>query len=302
MIFKDKISEKGKVIDAETKVLFEKALKSQSHPGDLLLILINGYLTEDLPKGNSPYVIGMGKEGWSEHTDFDFIDVYRTQSIHYELYSDYIKKHEWHPARQQEIEQLRYVEGISLHIEMMIYLKIWEADMAIKKLYELVRVLHGEHFDWHFKIDESSRDTDATGVRHEIIRKLVRDKVETISPILYKVIKETYITQLRNSIAHSNYSFLGRHIHPNNYIKADPASQLKAVSFDEWIDIFHNTMMLQNGLIGLSNMIWKHYSDLALANKNLNEIRVVKADGSTELRNVYYRSDYKDWAWESQMT
>jgi len=60
--------------------------------------------------------------------------------------------------------------------------------------------------------------------------------------------------------------------------------------------------MLQNGLIGLSNMIWKHYSDLALANKNLNEIRVVKADGSTELRNVYYRSDYKVWAWESQMT
>lgn len=302
MIFKDKLSEKGKVINTEIQLLFEKALKSQTHSGDLLLVLINGFLTEDVPQGNSPYVIGMGKEGWSEHTHFDFIDLYRTESIEDEPYSEYIKRHEWDPARQQEIEQLRYKESISLHVEMMIYLKIWEADMTIKKLYEFVRILNGEHFDWHFKIAASNRDTDATGNRQDIIRNLVRDRVRLFSEHFYRVIKETYITQLRNSIAHSNYSFLGRHIHPNNYIKSDPASQLKAVSFDQWIDIFHNTIMLQNELIGLSNKIWKHYSDLALANNNLNEIRVTKADGTTELRNAYYRSDYKVWAWESQMT
>ena len=309
MIFKDKIKEKVKPISDEINSLFEIALKNQTHSGDLLLILSNGFYSEDIAERNktnpdkfSPYVIGMGKEGWSEHTHFDFIDLYRNHSIYKETYTEYIKHHECDPAKQKEIKQLRNEEGITIHVEMMIYLKIWEADMTIKKLYEFVRILCGESFNWHFKIAESNRDKSATGTRQDIIRELIRDKVRPFTETLYAILKVTYITQLRNSIAHSNYSFLGRHIHPNNFIKEDLASQLKAVSFDEWIDIFHNTLMLQNELIGLSNKIWKHYSDIALANKNINEIRITKSDGSVELRNVYYRSDFKEWVWESQMT
>jgi hypothetical protein len=309
MIFKDKIREKRAPIEHEINNLFEIALKNQTHSGDLLLLFANGFFSDDINEGNktnpnkfSPYVIGMGKEGWSEHTHFDFIDVYRRHSISKETYVEYIKKHQWDPTRQKEIEELTNDEGITIHVEMMIYLKIWEADLTIKKLYEFVRILNGEHYDWHFKISESNRDRSATGTRQDLIRNSIRDKIAPFSKQLNLILRETYLTQLRNSIAHSNYSFLGRHIHPNNYIETDPASQLKAISFDQWIDIFHNTIMLQNELIGLSNRIWKHYSDLALANSNLSEIRITKADGSTELKNLFYRAEYKEWVWESQMT
>jgi hypothetical protein len=301
MIFKDKLKEKKAPLVKEFESLFQLALKTQSHDGDLLLILLNGAFNDETMQGLSPYMIGIGKEGWSEQTHFEFIDMYRTHSISDETYVEYVKKHVWDPERQKQIEELTDEESLTIQVEMMIYLKIWEADMTIKKLYEFVRLVCGESYDWHFRVANSSRDATATGTRQDIIRQLIRDKVKPHSGVLNGILTSTYKTQLRNSIAHSNYSFLGRHIHPNNFIKDDPASQLKAVSFDEWIDIFHNTLMLQNELIGLSNMIWRHYSEIALKNNNLNEIRVTKADGSTELRNVYFREQHKDWVWESQM-
>ncbi len=102
---------------------------------------------------------------------------------------------------------------------MLIYLKFWEADSTIKKLYQFVRILHGEPYDWYFKISESNRDKNSTGKRQDIILLKIRNRLKEFSSTLYQVIKDTYKTQIRNSIAHSNYSFLSRNIHLNNFIK-----------------------------------------------------------------------------------
>jgi hypothetical protein len=176
---------------------------------------------------------------------------------------------------------------------MMIYLKIWEADMTIKKLYEFVRILSGEHYDWYFKISESARDKGAL-TRQQIIRKLVRSKVDKISPILSKLIMDTYNTQIRNSIAHSNFYMAGRNIGLNNYIEEDKANQLHNVSFDEWINIFHKTIILYNELIWLSNQTNIIYGDRALSGETI-EIQITEKIRKPYNLELEYRGAYKDW-------
>lgn len=51
--------------------------------------------------------------------------------------------------------------------------------------------------------------------------------------------------QVRNSIAHSNYSFMNRNIHLNNVNGNSSKSQIHELSFDEWINNFHYTMIFQ---------------------------------------------------------
>jgi hypothetical protein len=302
MIFKDKLIELEKVFNPELDRLFDLVFKNQTHPSDLLLLHINGFFRPDTEALNAatrqkfnPHVIGPGHEGHSEETHYNFIDKYRRSHIANLSLAEYLKLHEYSPDRKEEIEQLVDIEETTIQLEMLIYIKFWEADMIIKKLYQFVRLLNGQHYDWYFKIQESARDKDGTGSRQDLIRISIRDRLKTISPILYNAIKETYKTQLRNSIAHSNYSFQGRFIHPNNYIKEDLASQLKAVSFDEWINIFHHTITLHNQYIRLDNKINEHYREEALRNKNELQIRVTDKVGKQYPLTVIYRSEWNDW-------
>jgi hypothetical protein len=305
MIFVDKLVEREKVLNPELDRLFELAFKNQSHPGDLLLLYINGFYRADTIKLNerleqklNPHVIGPGSEGHSEQTHYVFIHKYRTMNISKLSYPEYLKLHEWTQERKNEIDEVVEIEETTIQLEMLIYLKCWEADLIIKKLYQFVRLLHGEHYDWYFKIQESARDKDATSSRQDLIRLMIRDRLKDISPKFYDTIKETYKTQIRNSIAHSNYSFQGRHIHPNNYIKDDIASQLKAVSFDDWVNIFHNTLIIYNEYIRLNNRINETYIKLAGQNNNEVEIRVTEKDGKQYPHYVMYRPEWNDWRYK----
>jgi len=269
MIFKDKLLEFEKVLNPEIKRLFSAALEAQPHETDLLLIHLNGSYNKDTVTWNAhhaeklnPHGFGPGDEWHSEFAHYSFIDKYRRTHIFEKTLPEYLKLHEYSPERKEEIEKWVDIEETTIQLEMLIYLKFWEADLIIKKLYQFVRLLNGEHYDWYFKLQESARDNTATGSRQDIIRLKVRDRLQTISPIFYQLIKNTYKTQLRNSIAHSNYSFLGRYIHPNNYIENDKSAQLKYVTFDEWIDTFHKTLCFHNQYIELDNMINHHFSEV----------------------------------------
>ncbi|MEP2671571.1 MAG: hypothetical protein ABJH04_21380 [Cyclobacteriaceae bacterium] len=302
MIFSDKLKEIEKILSPELDKTFDLAMKNQSHPGDLLLIYINGFYRADtielnkrLNQNLNPHVIGPNHEGWSEQTHYSFIHKYRTTNISKLLLPEYLKLHVYTPERRAEIDELVNIEETTIQLEMLIYLKFWEADSIIKKFYQFVRLLNGEHYDWYFKIQESSRDKGATGSRQDLIRLKIRDRLKDISPVFYKTIKETYLTQIRNSIAHSNYSTTSRHIHPNNYIADDPASQLKVVSFDQWIDIFHNTLILHNEYIRLNNRINETYRELAKKNNNEIEIRVTEENGKQYPLIVTYREEWNDW-------
>lgn len=302
MIFLEKLQEREKVIEVEFDRLIAIAYKNQTHPGDLLLLHVNGFFDLNTVKSNkfynenkSLYSIGPGIEGLSERTHSNFINQYRNNNISPFTYLDYLKLIEWSPERQNEINQLNQIEEIGIQLEMLIYIKFWEADSIIKKLYQFVALLNGEPYHWNFKIENSPKDKDNTGSRRKILSSKIRDKIKNHSEVLFNLFKNTYKPQIRNSIAHSNYSMMGRHIQLNNFVENDPFAQIVALSFDEWVDIFHDTMILYNQYKRLDNSINKLYGNIATQNNNEMQVRITDNKGKQSFFMLTYRPEWNDW-------
>jgi len=305
MLFKSILNKKTASVQSEFDRFFLDILKNQTHTGDLLLIDINGYYNPEVKSWRSPdnkmcpYMFGPNKEGHSQFLHHQFIGEYLKKSILEQPYEEYVKQHEYSQERFNEISELQKLEGDSIQYEMLMYLKIWEADLFIKQFYQLVRLSEGLEYDWHFSIWESNRDNDATGKRHEIIRKRIRNKIEKKYPEIYAAIKCAFNTQIRNSIAHSKYSMIGRYIHLNNYIADDDASQIKVVSFDEWVDLMHNTLVIYSQLTRILNCAGEFYRKFQEERKGIMEIRINRKDmvPATEFRMLKYRPEWDDWYW-----
>lgn len=303
MLFENLIRSKGQLLEAEIDRLFALALQSQQHLSDLLLIHLNGnYRDEIVSYGGvtmSPFIIGPDRIGWAYFTHYQFINQYRSVAASQPSQQGYLAslKEQLDKGETQERDRRIANEDMSIHLETLIYLKVWESDFVLKRFYEFVRVLHGESYDWYFKIAESSRDTMATGVTHEIIRKKIRDKLKDISPVLFEAFSVSYKSQIRNSVAHSNFSLQGRHLQLNNYQAADPASQLHAITYEDWADIFHTTLMLYNMMIGLDHRIHAHYGVVAAQRGNEVNIliRDVRDGGSEYEVPLTYRTEFQDY-------
>lgn len=307
MLFNDILNTKTNNIQPEFDKLFNDILKNQTHDGDLLLIKVNGFYNPEvhswlnLKEKLCPYMIGPNMEGHSDNLHYEFIHNYRTSAISQYTHPDYLKLLKWDPVRTQDIDKLTNIEALTIQLEMLVYLKIWEADFFIKKLYQLTRLSQGENYDWHFSIAESNRVKNATGTRNIVIRTLIRDRLKDNYPQIYSAIKNAYKSQIRNSIAHSQYSFLGRNIHPNNYIKNEIASQIIFLSFDEWIDMFHDTMIIYNQIIRLFHKVDSIYANFAFENNLLKEVRIKRTDpeNKTEYHLLKYIPELADWRWNS---
>lgn len=303
MLFQNILNEKYSLLKLEFIKLYEMAFNNQTHPGDLLLVHQNGFYNpevyewDNIPEKLSPYMVGPGSEGHSESTHHDFIGHYVNNNTTQEAFEDYLKRVAYDPTKVHETHKLEIDEGISIQTEMLIYLKIWESDAFIKTLYELVRLMKGEPYDWHFKIKESNRDKSATGNRDAILRELVRDQFKSILPIIYEAFKTAFKTQLRNAIAHSQYIILGRHITLNNYVKEDVHAQIRSVSFDEWVNIFHETIIIYSVYNELLTTILKEYGTISMQNNNTFEIRVNKVlpQKETLYRAVEYDPHFRLW-------
>lgn len=311
MLFRQILNKKTADIQEEFNTLFHDAVKNQSHPGDLLLIHVNGFYHPEVHewdntgKKESPYAIGPNTEGHSENIHHEFIGDYLRKSLVEQQYEDYLQQNQFVPGRVKELMELAKKEANTIQSEMLIYLKIWEMDLFIKKLYQLTRLVFGEHYDWHFAIPKSDkRDNNATGKRHEIIREMVRDRLQETYPKIYSAIKNAYKTQLRNSIAHSKYSFHGRFIHLNNYIKNDETCQIQVMTFDEWIDIIHDTIVVYTQVTRILNLIDNLYSTIGSLQEQTVEVRINRRDPSpsTELHFLKQRPDFKDWYWKAYDT
>lgn len=179
---------------------------------------------------------------------------------------------------------------------MLIYLKIWESDMFIRKFYQLANLLQGNHYDWHFQIKTANQ----TGSRSKIIREKIRDKFKENIPPLYDSFKKGYKSQIRNAIAHSQYSIQSKYINLNNYDKNDLYSQIKSISLEEWTEIFHETIAiytLYNEFISSTN---RNYGIIALINNGIFRIRINRKEPIIEEQYLplYYREIFEDWGWQ----
>lgn len=303
MLFQELLNEKYRLLKPQFDKLYEMAFTNQTHPGDLLLVHQNGFYNPEvlgwnnIPEKLSPYMMGPDIQGHSENTHHSFIGNYVTNNINNQTLDKYLNEVSFVSDRLEEVRRLEAIESLSVQTEMLIYLKIWEADAFIKTFYELALVSNGQAYNWYFKIKESNRDKTATGNRDEIIRKLIRDQFEHKLPVLYNSFKSAFKTQIRNAIAHSQYIINGRHITLNNYVKDDMSAQLRGIPFNQWIDIFHETIIIYSLYNELLTRILNEYAHLSAQNGNAFEIRIniELPEKKTVYRKVEYDSDYKYW-------
>jgi len=303
MLFQELLNKKYNLLKPVFNELYEMTFKNQTHPGDLLLVHQNGFYNpevfgwDNIPEKLSPYMMGPDMEGHSEDTHHKFIGNYVTNNITNQTVDDYLIQVSDVSNHLKEVQELEGLESISIQTEMLIYLKIWEADAFIKSFYELALIANGQPYDWHFKIKESNRDKTATGNRDEIIRKLIRDKFEHVLPLLYNSFKSAFKTQIRNAIAHSQYFIYGRQITLNNFVKEDLSSQLKGIPFNQWIDIFHETIIIYSLYNELLTRVLNEYGHLSMQNGNIFEIRVNMKlpEKKTVYRRIEYDPHYKLW-------
>lgn len=305
MLFTNILDAKYRQLQPSFEQLYHLILKNQTHDGDLLLVYLNAFYNlevhtwDNLEEKMSPYMFGPNHEGHSEHTHHDFIGEYVKHNVSTVAFSDYLKSVEYSEDKRKEINGSNFDESISIQTEMLIYLKIWESDTFIKKFYQLASLLEGKAYDWHYKLMTTSREKGATGTRDVIIRNKIRDKFKGVIPRLYDAFKNTYNFQIRNSIAHSQYSVLGRHIQLNNYVKEDLYSQLRVLSFEEWTERFHETLVLYTLYHEILNTVNENYGTVVKGMGNIFSIRVSRKDPIEEVqyRDIHYREVFKDWGW-----
>lgn len=277
--------------------LFQAAWDNQTHPQDLLLVDQHGFYSEMI--GNpevqkkhklSPYVIGPDEIGFSESTFYQFIDWYRQ--------SHAFKKEEFE-KEVEENENAKLQEVLTVQLEQSIYLRFWESDLILKQYYQLSSLAIGESYDWHLKIPTHARE----GSKHELIRKKIRDRIQKTCPSFYSLVKNNYLTQLRNAIAHSQFYILGRGFTLMNY-SDDPAahSPLKSLNFDEWYRLFHVTLLLHNETLKAFRQYRDKYKKKTLENNNCIEIRITPDNGKEFFSDLGLRHDRSEWIWRNNLT
>lgn len=302
MIFKDILDEKEGVIRPAFQKLVSDCLENQAHSGDMLIWLSNGFyeksmegFTTSMGEKVNPHVVGPGDIGNSEWTHYSFINQYRQAYVSNYTFPEYLKLLEYSEESKKEIDGLNEFEETTINLELLVYLKFWESDSIIKRFYELIRIFHSENYNWNFKIKESNRDDEGLASRQDIIRKLVRDRIKDSSPEIYNALKSAYKTQIRNAIAHSKYAFQSRNIHLHNFIDSDLHAQIRSLPFDEWIDIFHTTLMLHNEYINATQIVQEHYRQKAVEHNNECPILITEKEGKQYEAILVYRPKWDDW-------
>ncbi|WP_276484101.1 hypothetical protein [Paraflavitalea pollutisoli] len=307
MLFLQILNEITVALQPEFDRLHLDAWSNQTHTGDLLLVSENGFYHEEvhkwnnLPKKQSPYVIGPGVEGHSERAHNDFIGTYLKRNLSEENNKEYLERIKYTADFNPERDILLKEDEYLVQQEMLIYQKIWEMDSFIKKFYQLTRLVLGDPYEWHFKIKQSTQNTDKGLKRSAILTKLVQDRLKPYYPVISNIIQDSYISQIRNSIAHSRYSIHGRFIHLNNHIEGDAHSQLQVLSFEEWSNIIHNTIVLYTQINRLLNKVDQIYWEMARKTDEKVEVRINRKDprSSTEYHLLKRRSEIGGWYWAS---
>ena len=302
MLFKNILDDKYREMLPVFNQLLNMSLKNQAHNADLLLVSENaGYYKEvekadNLPFKPDPYTTGPQMEGHSEDTHHKFIGQY-IKGVSEFTYDQYVKMVIYDPLRIKEIDELVGKESMSIQIEMLIYIKIWESDAFIKKLYQLARLINGEEYDWHFKIKGHDK-TDAGGqARSVLIRDYIIKKFKSTLPLFYQFLSNSYKFQIRNAIAHSQYAIIGRAITFNNYIEAN-SNSISHLTFDAWTDLFHEALVLYTLYHELFIRVNDIYHDESQIYEGEVEIKINRLYPVeiTHYRTLYTRPFFKDWS------
>ncbi|MBT1688857.1 hypothetical protein [Dawidia soli] len=290
MLFLETLKKYGPQVEDAVDELFSTIEAKQTHEQDLLLIEINGFyqanLESPLHGGEkvSPYVFGIG--GWSyytDHTQYRFFDAYRRE-IEETPRNEYFADFKTNLKKQAHYD-------MTLQLELMAYLKFWESDVMLRKLYQLSNLAQGKNYDWHYTLGKDDS-------RQNLIRNIIRDPIKKICPKFYQLIKDIYLSQIRNATAHSQFYIEQGKLGFTNYDPADHAP-LSQISFDEWEERFHKLALMYNELIRNFNKYRERYIKEENEKHYGLQIRITKKDKSVRHEFIKYVDigSRADWMW-----
>ena len=262
---------------------------NQKNKNDILLIYLNGWRNTEYEAGLrsrkiSPFMIGPGIFGHCFHSVYEFYDIYRKGAK---------SKSKITPEVKQK-EDFKIQEKLSIDLELMIYLKFWESDIILFKLYNLVQLALGESYDWNLH-------NGIIGQRRKLIKDHIQAPIKDLCPKLSQLIEETYSNQIRNAIAHSKYYHAGRTIQLGN--KSENSHYiLSSIPYDEWEVRFHKVLLIFNHLINSQNNINQEHIDKVRDKHWGLSINIPeKTDlGLNKIFWLKYDFEINDWYWNSQ--
>lgn len=170
-----------------------------------------------------------------------------------------------------------------LHMELMVYSHIWEADPFLKKLFRLASIFDGNSYPWKVDVPPMGK--------HKFIREETRDVFRKHGHALDAVITNGFHSSIRNAFAHSEYSFdeKKRLIWFDNYDETDKWS-LQNIGYDDWSRRFVYSAFLGYFLVKIS-----HEKRIRLVEdfgKDTFTIDHPSKEGGTNRINIHYRAEY----------
>lgn len=248
MLYSNAIKRLQPIVSKAFKEIIIAAIKNQHNENDLLLVFLNGFVTERFKIGKikyGPLSFGDGTEGLNDWSHYEFI--HATRNTFTQPYK--VPRSKYFDKKNTDGFYLRY--HLITHMELMVYLKFWESDFNLKRLYNLTRLAKGQPYCWDLKLSSSTS-------RSNFIRNSIRNPIEKEAPNYFRLIKRIYYSQIRNAVAHSQYGLLGDHLSFSNY---DPRNHhpLKSISLQAWELKFHLLMCFYNEFIKWRQLIMSWY-------------------------------------------
>lgn len=125
-----------------------------------------------------------------------------------------------------------------IHLEMMVYMHIWEAKSYLKRLKRLSQLTENGTYLWEVNVPDMGK--------HDFIRNDIRNQFMLSNNDLAQIISNGYHSSIRNAFAHSEYTFEeetnGFDINLLNCGNA--AWELRGLSYNDWSVRFSNSFLL----------------------------------------------------------
>ena len=290
MIFEETLQTYKDSVKKAVGELFRKAYSNQVNDTDLLLVLENGlkqnYSQEQLARLKiTPYFIGPEIVGLRYHGFYKFINEYRNLIF---------KKADYKEEFKKQFSERNYLYYYTLEQELLIYLKFWETDLILRRLYNLSRLARGLNYEWEYH-------QDFFNDRRKLVKEEIQNNLKKITPKFYNLLDETYSRQIRNAVGHSQFYFLYDSIILTNK-KEKPYYKLDSITFNDWELLFHKNILLYNFMIYYYNLYSKKYQNQV---KDKHFGLLISFPEKNTLGNyktgwVKYDKSYSKWRWNDK--
>jgi hypothetical protein len=290
MIFDETLQAYKDPVKKAVSELFRKAYRNQVNDTDLLLVLENGlkqdYSEEQLKRLKiTPYSIGPEIIGLRYNDFYKFINEYRKVIF---------KKSDFEVELKKQHSERNYFYNYTIEQELLIYLKFWETDLILRRLYNLSRLARGLEYDWEY-------NQDFFNDRRKVVRDEIQNNLKLITPKFYNLLDEIYNRQIRNAVGHSQFYFLYDSIHFTNK-KENSHYKLSSITLKDWEILFHKNILFYNFMIYYHNFYSKKYQEQA---KDKHFGLLISFPEKNTLGNnktgwVKYDKYYSQWRWDNK--